>query len=65
MGERRQPVRPCVSWPVALRAVRGWLEPWLLLTRWWQAWSDLPPPPAVRQLLDRLWDGHPLDCYAR
>jgi hypothetical protein len=45
--------------------VRGWLEPWLLLTRWWQAWSDLPPPPAVRQLLDRLWDGHPLDCYAR
>src|SRR6266849_469593 len=22
--------RPRVSWPVALRAVRGWLEPWIM-----------------------------------
>ncbi len=57
--------RPPVSWPSALRWVRAWLEPWTLLERYWRAWSDLPPPPALQQLLDQLWDGHPLDCYAR
>jgi len=36
----------------------------MLLRRWWQAWSDLPPPPALQRLLDHLWDGHPIDCYA-
>jgi len=65
MGEQRVRMRPQVSWPVALRAVRGWLEPWRLLMRWWRAWCDLPPPPASRVLLESLWEGHPLDCYAR
>jgi hypothetical protein len=37
--------RPAVCWPVALRKVRGWLEPWLMLARYWRAWSSLPPPP--------------------
>jgi hypothetical protein len=65
MGGRQRSVRPRVSWPVAVRAVRGWLEPWMLLRRWWEAWSDLPPPPALRELLGWLWAGYPLDCYAR
>jgi hypothetical protein len=26
-------VRPQVSWPMALRAVRGWLEPWIMRHR--------------------------------
>ncbi len=65
MGERPRGVHWHVSWPEAVRAVRAWLEPWMLLTRWWQAWSDRPPPPALRALLEWLWEGHPIDCYAR
>jgi SRSO17 transposase len=34
MGEQCVPHRPQISWPMALRAVRGWREPWALLTRW-------------------------------
>jgi hypothetical protein len=37
--------RPRVSWPLALRAVRGWLEPWIMLRRYWSGWSPQPPPP--------------------
>jgi hypothetical protein len=51
------------SWPMALRAVRGWLEPWIMLTRYWKAWSPMPPPPAVRQLLHWLESGHAIDLY--
>lgn len=29
-------MRPQVSWPMALRAVRGWLEPWIMLRRYWE-----------------------------
>jgi len=36
--------RPHVSWPLALRAVRGWLEPWIMLRRYWRAWSEQPLP---------------------
>jgi hypothetical protein len=35
-----------------------------LLMRWWRAWCDQPPPPMVQLLLDELWEGHALDCYA-
>jgi hypothetical protein len=37
--EAKQRVRVC--WPVALRKVRAWLEPWLMLGRYWRAWSPL------------------------
>jgi hypothetical protein len=56
--------RPQVSWPKALRAVRGWLEPWVLLQRFWQAWSPQPPPLPLQQLLEHLWRGSPLYLYA-
>jgi len=57
--------RPNVAWPVALRRVQAWLQPWTLLLRWWHAWSAHPPPPPLQALLDALWAGRPLDCYVR
>ena len=53
-----------MCWPVALRGVRAWLEPWLMLRRYWRSWSPLPPPPALRGLLEHLRHGHGLDLYA-
>jgi hypothetical protein len=32
--------RPPLSWPVVLRAVRGWVEPWIMLRRVFRAWGD-------------------------
>jgi hypothetical protein len=52
--------RPQISWPMALRAVRAWLEPWILLRRSWQGWSPLPPPPVLPLLLAWLEQGHAL-----
>jgi hypothetical protein len=52
-----------VSWPVALRHVRSWLEPWVMLWRLWRAWSKAPPPPQLRRLLEAVHRGHPLDLY--
>jgi hypothetical protein len=58
------PERPQVSWPVALRLVRGWLEPWIMLRRYWNGWSELPPPPALQLLLQWLERGHPIAFYS-
>src|SRR5215471_13275768 len=61
--EKKEPeasARPLVSWPKALRAVRAWLEPWVLLQRFWQAWSPQHPPLLLQQLLDHLSRGSPL-----
>jgi hypothetical protein len=52
------------SWPVALRRVRGWLDPWVMLWRFWRAWSKAPPPPPLQALLDAVGEGHSLDLYA-
>jgi SRSO17 transposase len=57
-------VRPQISWPMALRAVRGWLEPWIMLRRYWHGWSQLPPPPALQLLLRRLEQGHAIALYS-
>jgi hypothetical protein len=51
---RQEDDRPLLSWPRALRKVRAWLEPWILLQRYWHAWSTLPPPLPLQQLLDAL-----------
>ncbi len=59
-----QEVRLQVSWPVALRAVRGWLEPWIMLRRYWNGWSQLPPPPALQLLLNWLEGGHTISLYS-
>jgi len=60
-GKRRGPR----SWPEALRAVRGWLEPWVMLWRYWKAFSDLPPPAGLRALLEWVFSGRGLYLYAR
>jgi hypothetical protein len=53
------------SWPVALRRVRAWLEPGIMLWRYWRAWSAKAPPPALQQLLDWLWEWHSIALYIR
>ena len=55
-----EPARPLLSWPLALRQVQGWLDPWTMLWRYWRAWSSAPPPPALQALLDAVGSGHPL-----
>jgi hypothetical protein len=52
-----------VAWPVTLRRVRGWLTPWVVLGRWWRAWSSAPPPTQLRLLLDAAHAGRPLHLY--
>lgn len=59
LGKRR----PAVCWPAALRKVRGWLEPWLMLGRYWRAWSRQPPPPELQALLAWVQRGFPLYLY--
>ncbi|GHP00572.1 hypothetical protein KSF_106190 [Reticulibacter mediterranei] len=56
--------RPQVSWPVALRTVRGWLEPWIMLRRYWNGWSQQPPPPALQLLLQCLERGQAIALYS-
>lgn len=60
-GSAPAPPPPC--WPRALRAVRGWLTPALALRRWWQSWSNAPPPPGLQALLDAVTAGQALDLY--
>jgi hypothetical protein len=67
-GKKSRAVTPNAglgSWPVALRQVRAWLAPGLMLWRYWRAWSAKPPPPALQQLLDWLWEGRGIDLYVR
>src|SRR5215207_9176461 len=52
--------RPRVSWPAALRSVRGWLEPYVMLGRYWKAFSGMPPPPELRALLEWVFAGRGL-----
>jgi hypothetical protein len=48
---------------VALRQVRAWLEPWIMLGRYWRGWSSKPPPPELQQLLDWLFQGGGINLY--
>jgi len=52
-----------VSWPSALRQVRAWLTPSISLQRWWQAWSNAPPPPQLQALIDAVAAGQGLHLY--
>ena len=57
----RLPAAP--SWPQALRATRARLYPSITLQRWWQAWSDRPPPPQLRALINSVAASHGLYLY--
>jgi SRSO17 transposase len=51
------------SWPVTLRRVRACLTPLRLLQRLWQAWTTVPMPDPLRELIDMLVAGHRLCLY--
>ncbi|MBO0780089.1 MAG: hypothetical protein J2P37_14795 [Ktedonobacteraceae bacterium] len=69
-GERGKKIRQGngqrfqMSWPRALRAVRSWLEPWILLRRYWRAWSEQPPPGPLQGLVEALAHGQHLFLYS-
>jgi hypothetical protein len=56
--------RPAVTWPLALRRVRAWLEPWVMLRRYWRGWSTRPPPLPLQTLLTTPARGRPIDLDA-
>jgi SRSO17 transposase len=65
-GEKRETGSTILlSWPKALRRVRAWLEPYVMLWRYWRAFSDKPPPEELKALLDRVFSGRGLYLYAR
>jgi hypothetical protein len=45
--------------------VHGWLDPWWLVQRYWQAWARTSPPPPLQALLDAVTSGQPLYLYLR
>jgi len=42
--------------PKALRKVRGWLEPYVMLWRYWKASTDAPPPEEQKRVLERVFE---------
>jgi hypothetical protein len=64
-GKRRTDTQPraLLSWPQALRKVRSWLAPYVMLWRYWRAFSGMPPPPELRRLLEHLFAGRGLYLY--
>jgi hypothetical protein len=52
-----------MSWPKALRRVRGWLTPWVFLQRCWRGWSTSEPPRQLQQALEWVGVGPPLHLY--
>lgn len=45
--------------------MRAWLEPYVMLMRYWRAFSDLPPPPELKALLEWVFSGKGLYLYVR
>jgi hypothetical protein len=64
-GIQRAIRRHSDRWPESLLAVRGWLEPWVMLWRYWRAFCDLSPPPELRALLEQVFSGRELYLYVR
>jgi hypothetical protein len=62
-GPRPALAPPAPSWPRTLRAIRAWLSPSIVLQRWWQAWSDRPPPPQLQALMNSVAAGQGLHLY--
>jgi len=64
-GPRAAGPPPAPSWPRALRAVRAWLFPWIVLRRWWPAWSTAPPPRQLQALINSVAAGCGPHLYIR
>jgi hypothetical protein len=41
------------------------LEPWIMLRRYWRAFSWMPPPRQLKALLDWVFSGRGLYLYVR
>ena len=63
IGGKGKKGEPRTSWPETLRAVRGWLEPYVMLWRYWRAFTDMPPPKELKALLERVFSGEGLYLY--
>ena len=48
-GKKEIESRHLLCWPEALRKVRTWLEPYVMLMRYWKAYSEKPPPKELRR----------------
>lgn len=60
----RWEIRPTVWWPMALQALPTWLNPWIMLWRYWRGWSELLAPSQLQQLLEYLRRGCGTYLYA-
>jgi hypothetical protein len=63
-GKKKSRMKRPLSWPQALRKVRSWLQPYVMLLRYWRAYTDLPPPKELQRLLDRLFRAEGVYLYA-
>ncbi len=52
-----------MSWSALLRRVRGWLEPFVWMWRYWRAFSRGAPPRQLRDLLEGCRRGGSLYLY--
>lgn len=43
----------------------GWLEPWVMLWRYWRAFSYRPPPKELKALLELVSSGRSIYLYVR
>jgi hypothetical protein len=62
-GKKKSRTKRPLSWPRALRKVRSWVQPYVMLGRYWRAYTDLPPPKELQRLLERLLDGEGVYLY--
>jgi hypothetical protein len=63
-GGKRQAVRESpLSWPRALRKIRSWLQPYVMLLRYWRAYTELPPPKEFQALGGRVFSAEGLYLY--
>jgi hypothetical protein len=63
-AERTDQKAAHVSWSAWLRRVRGWLEPFVLVWRYWKAFTPARPPRLLRALLEGCRRGTPLYTFA-
>lgn len=62
-GPGTEDIKKPESWCRLLRSVRGWLEPFVWLKRYWKAFSDGALPQALQDVLEQCRRGHSLCLF--